>query len=116
MFFEIIWNISLLCVFLYVVYAAITDAKNQETGKWSSIVQMGIIMAIFVLVDFIGIILGMCEPVSWKEYIFLNNRDFGFCNLTVEFNYTIIAALVMAASWLSIVTLYKFLMTKRRAQ
>ena len=116
MLFENIWNISLLCVFLYVAYSAITDAKDQETGKWSSITQMGIIMAVFILVDFIGILLGGCKPVSWKEYIFLNNRDFGVCNLTVELNYTIIAALVVAALWIGIVTIYKFLMSKRRAQ
>jgi hypothetical protein len=102
-------------VFLYVAYAAIREAKDQEIGKWSSIVQMGFIMAIFLLLDFLHFLLGRCEPVPLKEYFFLNNRDLGYCNLTVEFNYTIIAALVVAALWIGIVTIYKFLMNARKA-
>ena len=116
MFFEKIWNISLLFIFFIVVYIVTRENKDQEKGKWDLIAIIGIVLAFQMLFDFLYFLMGRCGPVPLKEYFFLKNRDLGFCNLTVEFNYTIIAALVMAASWLSIVTLYKFLMSKRRAQ
>ena len=109
MLFEYIWDVFLICVFSYVVYAAVKEAKDLKTNKWSSIVQAGSIMAIILLIDFLHLLLGGCEAVLWKEYIFLNIRDLGYCNRTVELNYTIIAALVVAALTHYIVRLYRSL-------
>ena len=114
MSFEEIKNLSLICVFIWLIYEINWKSKDQEGGKWGAFGSAGIAAVLFICFTVLRFAMGRCGPASLDDLFLLRARNQLFCSSTLELSYTLISALILSALWNGMVTLYRLLKIKEK--